>query len=107
MDKVIPIRSNGLNKELLLLRGAFSSYNGAVLVLLRDQNKCEIVLSTEARGVEFKYVKGKSLPDIIIDSTQGNDDNGIMITEEETYVWDGKSIKRRSDKTIPGDELTR
>ena len=95
LDKVVAVKTSGAKKEILLLRGPYSAYNGTVLVLLREPTKCDLVLDTEARGVQFKYIKGKTFPNIYTYMTSGKDADGIMITEDIIYVWDGKKYKEK------------
>lgn len=96
LDKVVAVKTGGAKKEILLLRGPYSAYNGTVLVLLREPTRCDLVLDTEAREVQFKYAKGKTFPDIYTYMTSGKDADGIMITEDITYVWDGKKYKEKN-----------
>ncbi len=95
LAKKLDVQIQGVKKELLLLRGPYSAYNGDILVLLREPAKCELVLSTEARGVEFQHIKGKTFPDISTYVTEGKDADGIMITKDITYRWDGKRYKEK------------
>jgi len=95
LDKKFDIQIQGAKKELLLLRGPYSAYNGDVFVLLRGSTNCELVLSTEARGLEFQHIKGKPFPDISTYITEGKDEDGIMITKDITYGWDGKRYKEK------------
>ncbi|MBI5632861.1 MAG: hypothetical protein HZA15_05220 [Nitrospirae bacterium] len=94
-EDIITIQTDQGQKELILLISSFAgSGNGSLVALLRRPNGCDIVLSTDGRGIKAKFKKGSIYPSLYTYYSKGADEEtGAMLVKDVTYYWNGNQYE--------------
>ena len=96
---VLPVQDKRSKQDLVILMGDVAGAGGAdVAVLLRMPGACRLVLDAEGRDIRPDPNSQTAYPNLRLTSGGYRDEDGVIITEEELYIWTGVRYQACDDR---------